>query len=132
LLSVLNQSPSPALRTRNESEKLANFILDDFYAALEPSGQFDTIAGLARQSLSYYDNLPPTLRTALVTSEFKPIFSHPKADQVLPFHCAMLLAALPPTTLMPNHPALNIWLNFRKKSASRSASKPHLSRVKSS
>jgi len=53
-----------ALQTRNDSEQLSNFILDDFYEELQPSGQFETVARLARQALTYYDNLPPTLRTS--------------------------------------------------------------------
>jgi tRNA A-37 threonylcarbamoyl transferase component Bud32 len=53
-----------ALRTRSEAEKLSNFMLEDFYSKLEPSGQFDMVAQLARQAVAYYDSLPASLRTA--------------------------------------------------------------------
>ncbi len=52
-----------ALQSRGEAEKLANFMLEDFYDDLEPSGQFTTIARLAKQAVAYYDGLPPSLRT---------------------------------------------------------------------
>src|SRR6185295_3649252 len=52
-----------ALHSRSDAEKLAFFMLEDFYAELEPSGQFETVARLARQAVAYYDRLPPTLRT---------------------------------------------------------------------
>jgi tRNA A-37 threonylcarbamoyl transferase component Bud32/tetratricopeptide (TPR) repeat protein len=52
-----------ALQSRGEAEKLSNFMLDDFYTELEPSGRFEMVARLARQALAYYDNLPATLRT---------------------------------------------------------------------
>jgi serine/threonine protein kinase len=53
-----------ALQSRSDAEKLSNFMLDDFYAELEPSGQLETVAQLARQALAYYDSLPALLRTA--------------------------------------------------------------------
>jgi serine/threonine protein kinase/tetratricopeptide (TPR) repeat protein len=52
-----------ASRSRNDAEKLSNFILEDFYNELEPSGQFGTVARLAKQALDYYDGLPASLRT---------------------------------------------------------------------
>jgi hypothetical protein len=52
-----------ALHSRSEAEKLAFFMVEDFYAELEPSGQFETVARLTRQAVAYYDRLPPTLRT---------------------------------------------------------------------
>ena len=52
-----------ALETRSEAEKLSNFMLDDFYAELEPSGKFETVAKLAKRAMSYYEALPPSLRT---------------------------------------------------------------------
>ncbi len=52
-----------ALQSRSNAEKLANFMLEDFYAELEPSGEFETVARLARQAVAYYDSLPPSLRT---------------------------------------------------------------------
>jgi len=53
-----------ALQTRGDAEKLSNFILDDFYAALEPSGQYEMVAPLAKQAVAYYDSLPASLRTS--------------------------------------------------------------------
>jgi tRNA A-37 threonylcarbamoyl transferase component Bud32 len=52
-----------ALRSRSDAEKLSNFMLDDFYQKLEPSGDFETIARLGRQAVAYYDGLLPSLRT---------------------------------------------------------------------
>ena len=52
-----------AQQSRTDAEKLSNFMLDDFYAELEPSGQYDTVARLAKQALAYYDGLPPSLRS---------------------------------------------------------------------
>jgi len=52
-----------ALETRSEAEKLSNFMLDDFYAVLEPSGKFETVAKLAKQAMAYYEALPSSLRT---------------------------------------------------------------------
>jgi len=52
-----------ALQTRSEAEKLSNFMLDDFYAELEPSGKFETVAKLAKRAMAYYEALPPSLRT---------------------------------------------------------------------
>jgi tRNA A-37 threonylcarbamoyl transferase component Bud32 len=50
-------------RSRNDAEDLANFMLEDFYSELEPSGQFETVARLAKKAVAYYDSLPPALRT---------------------------------------------------------------------
>ncbi|HUD46077.1 MAG TPA: serine/threonine-protein kinase [Candidatus Baltobacteraceae bacterium] len=52
-----------ALQSRSDAEKLSNFMLDDFYTQLEPSGQFDTVAALARRAVAYYDSLPASLRS---------------------------------------------------------------------
>jgi serine/threonine protein kinase len=52
-----------ALQSRSDAEKLSNFMLDDFYAQLEPSGQYETVAALAKRAVEYYDNLPKSLRT---------------------------------------------------------------------
>ncbi len=52
-----------ALQSRGDAEKLSNFMLEDFYADLEPGGQFTTIARLAKQAVAYYDGLPASLRT---------------------------------------------------------------------
>jgi serine/threonine protein kinase len=52
-----------ALQTRGESEELSNFILEDLYTELEPTGRFELIAGLARKAVEYYNRLPSSLRT---------------------------------------------------------------------
>jgi hypothetical protein len=52
-----------ALQSRSDAEKLSNFMLDDFYAQLEPTGQFEAVAALAKRAVNYYDGLPPSLRT---------------------------------------------------------------------
>src|ERR1022692_1537354 len=52
-----------ALQSRRDSEKLSNFMLDDFYTELEPSGQYETVTRLARRAVAYYDSLPASLRT---------------------------------------------------------------------
>jgi serine/threonine protein kinase len=53
-----------ALQTRGDAEELSNFILEDFYTELEPTGRFETVARLARQAVAYYDHLPPSMRNA--------------------------------------------------------------------
>jgi tRNA A-37 threonylcarbamoyl transferase component Bud32 len=58
------ESQRLALQSRNDAEKLSNFMLDDFYEELEPSGQFETVARLARRAVSYYDSLPSSVRTS--------------------------------------------------------------------
>jgi tRNA A-37 threonylcarbamoyl transferase component Bud32 len=52
-----------ALQSRRDSEKLSNFMLEDFYSELEPSGQYETVIRLARRAVAYYDSLPASLRT---------------------------------------------------------------------
>ncbi len=52
-----------ALQSRSDAEKLSNFMLDDFYAQLEPTGQYEAVAALAKQAVDYYNNLSPSLRT---------------------------------------------------------------------
>ncbi len=53
-----------ALQTRNDAEKLSNFMLEDFYDELEPSGRLETVAALERKALDYYDSLPASLSNA--------------------------------------------------------------------
>jgi tetratricopeptide (TPR) repeat protein len=48
---------------RSEAEKLIVFLLDDFYAELEPIGRLDIVAGLAKRAIDYYKGLPSELRT---------------------------------------------------------------------
>jgi len=52
-----------ALQSRSDAEKLSNFMLDDFYAQLEPTGQYEAVAALAKRAVAYYDGLPVSLRT---------------------------------------------------------------------
>ena len=55
---------SLALQTRNDSETFSNFVLDDFYDELAPTGRLATIAQLDRQAVAYYDGLPTSMRTS--------------------------------------------------------------------
>jgi tRNA A-37 threonylcarbamoyl transferase component Bud32 len=57
------RAEAQALQSRSDAEKLSNFMLDDFYAQLEPSGQYETVAALAKRAVDYYDGLPKSLRT---------------------------------------------------------------------
>jgi len=57
------RAESLALRSRNDAEKLSNFLLEDFYDELQPIGRFETVARLAKQAIAYYDSLSPSLRT---------------------------------------------------------------------
>ena len=52
---------------RAEAEKLVTFLIDDFYEELEHTGRLETIAKLTQQAVSYYDGLPPELRTRETT-----------------------------------------------------------------
>jgi hypothetical protein len=47
---------------RVQSERLVAYLLDDFYRELEPFGRQETVGGLAKRALAYYDALPPALR----------------------------------------------------------------------
>ena len=49
--------------SREESEKLVVFILDDFYDEMSPIGRLDVVGGLAKKAVEYYDKLPPEART---------------------------------------------------------------------
>jgi tRNA A-37 threonylcarbamoyl transferase component Bud32/tetratricopeptide (TPR) repeat protein len=53
-----------ALQSRSDAEKLSNFMLDDFYTQLEPTGQYEAVAALAKRAVAYYDGLPASLRTS--------------------------------------------------------------------
>jgi len=52
-----------AERARGEAEKLIGFLIEDFYAELEPTGRLDTLGKLAHMTVGYYDGLPPELVT---------------------------------------------------------------------
>jgi hypothetical protein len=52
-----------AEHARGDAEKLVAFLIDDFYAELEPTGQLDTLGRLAHTAVGYYDGLPKELIT---------------------------------------------------------------------
>jgi hypothetical protein len=52
-----------AQKARGDAEKLVAFLIDDFYAELEPTGRLDTLGRLAHTAVSYYDGLPKELVT---------------------------------------------------------------------
>ncbi|MFO1406116.1 MAG: hypothetical protein U1F08_01150 [Steroidobacteraceae bacterium] len=52
-----------AQQARNDAEKLVGFLIEDFYAELEPTGRQETIVKLADQAVKYFDSLPPDLVT---------------------------------------------------------------------
>jgi hypothetical protein len=52
-----------AEHARGDAEKLVAFLIDDFYAELEPTGRLDTLGRLAHTAVAYYDGLPKELVT---------------------------------------------------------------------
>ena len=52
-----------AERARGDAERLVGFLIEDFYAELEPTGRLDTMGKLAHQAVVYYDGLPAELMT---------------------------------------------------------------------
>jgi hypothetical protein len=48
---------------RTEAESLVSFLIEDFYAELEPTGRLEIMASLARRAVEYYDGLPEALVT---------------------------------------------------------------------
>lgn len=50
-----------AQRARSDAEKLVGFLIEDFYAELEPTGRLDTMGKLANLAVGYYDGLPADL-----------------------------------------------------------------------
>ena len=52
-----------AQTSRSNAEKLVSFLIEDFYAELEPTGRLDTLGKLAHMTVSYYDGLPAELVT---------------------------------------------------------------------
>ena len=52
-----------AQKSRSDAEKLVGFLIEDFYAELEPTGRLDTLGKLAHMTVNYYDGLPPVLVT---------------------------------------------------------------------
>ena len=53
-----------AQQARGDAEKLVGFLIEDFYAELEPTGRLETINKLAQQTVGYFDKLPPRLVTS--------------------------------------------------------------------
>ncbi|HTA64794.1 MAG TPA: hypothetical protein VK753_04755 [Xanthomonadaceae bacterium] len=52
-----------AQKSRSDAEKLVNFLIEDFYNELAPTGRLETLGKLAHMTVSYYDGLPPELVT---------------------------------------------------------------------
>ena len=52
-----------AQKARADAEKLVGFLIEDFYAELEPTGRLETMGKLAHMAVSYYDGLPQELLT---------------------------------------------------------------------
>jgi tetratricopeptide (TPR) repeat protein len=56
------ETQAQADRSRAGAEKLVGFLLDDFYAELEPIGRLDMVGELASRTSSYYQGLPAATR----------------------------------------------------------------------
>jgi hypothetical protein len=52
-----------AQKSRTDAEKLVNFLIEDFYNELAPTGRLETLGKLAHMTVGYYDGLPPELVT---------------------------------------------------------------------
>jgi len=52
-----------AQQARSDAEQLVGFLIEDFYAELEPTGRVETMGKLAQKAVDYYDRLPPALLT---------------------------------------------------------------------
>ncbi len=52
-----------AQQARSDAEQLVGFLIEDFYAELEPTGRVETMGKLAQKAVDYYDRLPPELLT---------------------------------------------------------------------
>lgn len=50
-------------QARGDAEKLVGFLIEDFYAELEPTGRLETMGKLAKMAVSYYDGLAAELLT---------------------------------------------------------------------
>ena len=57
------QADVAAQQARADAEQLVGFLIEDFYAELEPTGRVETMAKLAQKAVDYYDSLPPELLT---------------------------------------------------------------------
>jgi len=58
-----HQADLAAQRARADAEQLVGFLMEDFYAELEPTGRVETMGKLAQKAVEYYDRLPPGLLT---------------------------------------------------------------------
>jgi hypothetical protein len=57
------KADAQAQQARADAEKLVGFLIEDFYAELEPTGRLETIQKLSDQAVKYFDGLPPQLVT---------------------------------------------------------------------
>ncbi len=57
------KADAQAQQARSDAEKLVGFLIEDFYAELEPTGRLETIIKLSDQAVKYFDGLPPQLVT---------------------------------------------------------------------
>ena len=58
-----HQADLAAQQARADAEKLVGFLIEDFYAELEPTGRLETMGKLANLAVEYYEGLPPGLVT---------------------------------------------------------------------
>jgi len=58
-----SQADVAAQQARTDAEQLVGFLIEDFYAELEPTGRVETMAKLAQRAVDYYGSLPPGLLT---------------------------------------------------------------------
>jgi hypothetical protein len=59
-----HETQAVADRSRGEAEGLMSYLLDDFYAELLPVGRVDMLEGLTQRTMTYYEGLPPSARSA--------------------------------------------------------------------
>ena len=52
-----------AQKARADAERLVGFLIEDFYAELEPTGRLEIMGKLANLAVEYYDGLPKELLT---------------------------------------------------------------------
>lgn len=58
-----HQADLAAQKARADAEKLVGFLIEDFYAELEPTGRLEIMGKLANLAVEYYDGLPKELLT---------------------------------------------------------------------
>jgi len=58
-----HRADQAAQQARSDAEQLVGFLIEDFYAELEPTGRVETMGKLAQKAVDYYDGLPPELLT---------------------------------------------------------------------